>query len=78
MSVTETTHQDPRALPLSPLTTTIIKASRLKLHWAEWQIRRRHRMNLKRLLRVGPYMIDDIGLSLEEAEKELAKPRWRA
>ena len=43
---------------------------------AEWQKRRRYREDLKRLLRVGPYMIADIGLTHEEAQKEIAKPFW--
>jgi uncharacterized protein YjiS (DUF1127 family) len=43
----------------------------------EWQRRRRYRSDLRRLLRVGPHMIADIGLTLEQARREIAKPVWR-
>jgi uncharacterized protein YjiS (DUF1127 family) len=35
-------------------------------------------MDLKRLLRVGPYMIEDVGLTLEEVKREIEKPLWQA
>jgi len=47
------------------------------LPW-RWRRRRRYRAELARLLKVGPHMIDDIGLGLEEARREAAKPFWRA
>ena len=43
----------------------------------EWNRRRRYREDLKRLLKVGPYMIADIGLTLKEALEESEKPFWR-
>ena len=48
-----------------------------KVAWAEWQARRGYRKDLERLLRVGPYMIKDVGLTLEEAKREIEKPFWR-
>jgi uncharacterized protein YjiS (DUF1127 family) len=46
--------------------------------WGEWRTRRRYRSDLKRLLRVGSYMIEDVGLSVEEAKREIQKPFWQA
>lgn len=40
------------------------------------QKRIRFRANLRRLLKVGPYMIEDIGLNLDEVLHELSKPFW--
>lgn len=45
---------------------------------AEWIRRRQYRADLKRLLKVGPHMINDIGLPLHEAHREIGKPFWRA
>ena len=44
---------------------------------AEWRQRHHYRADLKRLLKVGPYMIDDIGLAYEEALRESAKAFWK-
>jgi uncharacterized protein YjiS (DUF1127 family) len=43
------------------------------------ELRRRHefRADLKRLLKVGSYMIDDIGLTHKEALRESEKPFWK-
>jgi uncharacterized protein YjiS (DUF1127 family) len=43
----------------------------------EWRRRRRYREDLKRLLRAGPYLIVDIGLTPRKARREIAKPVWR-
>jgi len=45
---------------------------------AEWIRRRQYRGDLKRLLKVGPHMISDIGLTPHEAHREILKPFWRA
>lgn len=42
------------------------------------QRRRCARAELRRLLRVGPHMIADIGLDPEAACAEAAKPFWKA
>jgi len=34
-------------------------------------------MDLERLLRVGTYMIEDVGLTLAEAIREIEKPFWQ-
>lgn len=44
---------------------------------AAWQARRRYRADLNRLLQVGPHMIADIGLTLQEAIDEAEKPFWK-
>jgi uncharacterized protein YjiS (DUF1127 family) len=42
----------------------------------EWRRRLRYRRDLRRLSRSGPHLIDDIGLTLEEARREMSKPFW--
>ena len=44
---------------------------------AEWGRRRQFRADLKRLLKVGPHMIADIGLTYQEALDECGRPFWR-
>ncbi len=39
--------------------------------------RHRYRRELRRLLRVAPHMIDDIGLTRPQALHEVEKPFWR-
>jgi uncharacterized protein YjiS (DUF1127 family) len=53
------------------------RAGELKALWSLWRERRRYRADLKRLLKVGPHMIADIGLALETARLESRKPFWR-
>ena len=43
-----------------------------------WHARRHYRRELQRLLAVGPHMIADIGLTLDNAREEMARPFWRA
>ena len=43
-----------------------------------WRDRWRYRQELGRLLRVGRHMINDIGLTLAEAQAERDRPFWRA
>ena len=43
----------------------------------EWLNRRHYRRGLARLMRVGPHMIDDVGLTLEQVRQEIAKPFWQ-
>lgn len=42
----------------------------LKARWIEWHNRRAYQADLRRLLRVGPHMIEDIGLTLDVARRE--------
>lgn len=45
---------------------------------AELQRRRRQRAELRRLLKVGPHVIADVGLDCEAARAEVRKPLWEA
>jgi len=56
------------------LVSPIARARRLR---AEWLRRRIYRSDLNRLLGVGEYMITDIGLTLDDARREIQKPVWR-
>lgn len=42
-----------------------------------WRARIRYRRDLQRLVKVGPHMIDDIGLTISEARQESSKHLWR-
>ena len=78
MAIIESTHRDRLARPFLPVRTPLPHIAGLRAIWAEWQIRRRYRKDLERLLLVGPYMIEDVGLTLEEAHREIEKPLWQA
>jgi len=41
-----------------------------------WCERRRYRRELKRLFVVGPYMINDVGLTMDQARSEMDRPFW--
>ena len=56
------------------LVSPILRVRRLR---AEWRRRRSYRSDLDRLLGVGEYMIRDIGLTLDDARREIQKPSWR-
>jgi uncharacterized protein YjiS (DUF1127 family) len=43
-----------------------------------WRARWHYRRELRRLLAVGPHMIADIGLTLEQTREEMARPFWQA
>ncbi|WP_162914280.1 DUF1127 domain-containing protein [Taklimakanibacter lacteus] len=43
-----------------------------------WIARHRFRRDLSRQIELGNYLVNDIGLSLEEALNEIQKPFWRA
>jgi uncharacterized protein YjiS (DUF1127 family) len=49
----------------------------IRLSLAEWNRRRRFRKEVKRLLKIGPHMIADIGLTLDEARDRIEAPLWR-
>ena len=59
-------------------TRTVPRDYRWRAVLAEWRARRRYRADLKRLHRVGSYMIEDVGLSVAEAEREIKKSFWQA
>jgi uncharacterized protein YjiS (DUF1127 family) len=78
MAIIKSTQSDRSVLPFLPSRIPLPHVAGLGVIWAEWQIRRRYRKDLKRLLRVGPYMIEDVGLTLEEVKREIEKPLWQA
>lgn len=57
-----------RPMPHLPQARAILK---------QWRRRRDDRNELRRLLRIGPHMIADIGLTCEAARRETEKPFWR-
>jgi uncharacterized protein YjiS (DUF1127 family) len=69
----------------SPFAPGLLHRAALAAGWARlreiprlWQRRRRYRAELRRLLLVGPYMIDDIGLPAKNAAEDVRKPFWQA
>jgi uncharacterized protein YjiS (DUF1127 family) len=56
------------------LVRSILRVRRLS---AEWERRRSYRRDLNRLLHVGEYMIRDIGLTRDDALREIDKPFWQ-
>ena len=66
-----------KAAPSRPGRASLLRVASLRVILREWQFRRRYRGHLKRLLRVGTYVIEDIGLTAEEAAREIEKPFWR-
>lgn len=53
------------------------KAIRVTAYVSSWRERLFYRHELARLAKDAPHMIDDIGLTKDEVEFELAKPFWR-
>ncbi len=78
MVITVSTNRNCSVLSFVPARIALPHIASFRVIWAEWQIRRRYRKDLERLLRVGPYMIEDVGLTLEEAHREIEKPFWQA
>jgi uncharacterized protein YjiS (DUF1127 family) len=64
----------PVSLALSEVSQGVRKINPLL---AVWRRQYCFRADLRRLLKVGAYMIEDIGLSHEEALRESAKPFWK-
>lgn len=54
-----------------------VRAIKLTDYVSRWQERHFYRRELARLSQAAPHMIDDIGLTQDEVESELAKPFWR-
>jgi uncharacterized protein YjiS (DUF1127 family) len=51
--------------------------ARFRQLWQEWKQRRHFRSELCRLMRISPRLVVDIGLTVEEALREIEKPFWR-
>ena len=79
MALTENTLQvSPAYSFLKPLTPFRHIALIVRATLGEWQTRRRYRRDLEHLLRVGPHMIEDVGLTVQEARGEIEKQFWLA
>lgn len=78
MAITHTPSEPQPALAVSSESGSRLLICDLKTIWTAWRRRRDYRRDVKRLLRVGPHMIEDIGLTLEEASREAVRPFWRA
>jgi len=77
MAISEISNRTHPALNLLPGARLASRLPRVRSVFAEWYRRRDYRSELKRLLRVGPYMIADIGLTCEAAWREAEKPFWQ-
>ncbi|AYF86529.1 DUF1127 domain-containing protein [Pseudomonas sp. JS3066] len=44
---------------------------------ATWSERKRFRLELERMAKANPHLIEDIGLTRRQAEREIAKPFWQ-
>jgi uncharacterized protein YjiS (DUF1127 family) len=69
------TFDDPRLRTV--VAAPLLRPIRLRDAIRVLERRLRYRRDLQRLLALGPHMIADIGLTLEEARREVAKPFWR-
>ena len=78
MTIIESTHRDRAVWSFLPTRTPRQGIAGFRAVWDVWQTRRRFRKDLARLLRVGTYMIEDVGLTLAEANREIEKPFWQA
>ena len=75
MAITENTTRKLWVFPSRP--TPVQHIARVRRILAEVKRRWVYRKDLKRLLGVGEYMIRDIGLTLEDACREIDKPFWQ-
>jgi len=50
----------------------------LQIVIANWEERIRFRWTLRQMSKDNPHLIDDIGLTKEQVEAEIAKPFWQA
>ena len=78
MAITESTHRQGSVVPFPARRLQRPRRADFKGPWTEWRRRRRYREDLDRLLRTGPHLIADIGLTVEAARREIAKPFWHA
>lgn len=78
MTITDRPSESHFKPPIASISEPARRVRDLKAACAAWRKRRGYRRDLQRLLRVGPHMLADIGLTLEEARREIVKPFWRA
>ena len=77
MALTESSTRNCWAYPTPLFLVLVSPIALVRRIRAEWQRRRIYRSDLNRLLSVGEYMIRDIGLTLDDARREIQKPLWR-
>ncbi len=53
------------------------KLATLRSIIAAWRERKRFRASLAQMSEANPHLIDDIGLTIRQAEEEIAKPFWQ-
>lgn len=75
MTTTLTAAGNFRKSPFAPGFETFLNIVRLP---RLWRLRQCSRRQLAYLLQVGPHLIADIGLTIEEAECEAGKAFWRS
>ena len=76
MTATESTAPAGSDLAFARVRNSLTYLRNFQTAQADWRARRHYRQDLRRLLLIGPHMIADIGLTLEEAQREAAKPFW--
>jgi len=69
------THPKSSIIPLQVLYVDVSEGLTQVLQ--EWELRRRRRVELRRLLLMGPELIADFGMTMQEAEFEAGQPFWR-
>ena len=68
-----------KSLPLVIESATQEKRRQWPLEiFSAWRSRRHYRRELRRLLAVGPHMIADIGLTLQQTREEMIRPFWQS
>lgn len=77
MAISDISSRRGPVLAILPGTRLAARLGRARRILTVWRRRRDYRNELKRLKRVGPHMIADIGLSLDAARSEIQKPVWR-
>ncbi|MBX3573217.1 MAG: DUF1127 domain-containing protein [Mesorhizobium sp.] len=64
-------------MPVSFASGLSLSLARLRRQVDAWEERKRFRLRLRDMLVTAPHLIDDVGLSNEQAEAEIMKPFWR-
>jgi uncharacterized protein YjiS (DUF1127 family) len=62
--------------PASRRHLTTLRSIIATLHDRTWRERIRFRWQLRQMSKDNPHLIDDIGLTIQQVEGEIAKPFW--
>ena len=68
-----------RGTPVRPAWRRLLKTLRSIIaswHDRTWRERIRFRWQLRQMSKDNPHLIDDIGLTIQQVEGEIAKPFW--